>query len=875
MKKGKLKIYFGYAAGVGKTFAMLEGAHEAQESGIDVISGYIEPHNRPGTTTLIEGLEILPLKKVNYKGIQLKEFNLEEALIRRPQIILVDELAHTNCHGSRNRKRFQDIEELLKAGIDVFTTVNIQHLEGLNDVIEKITGIIVNEKIPDYIFEEADQIELIDIEPVDLLERLDKGKIYELNKVSQAKENFFNLEKLIALREIALRKTADQVNKSAIRKAQNQKSIFAKEHVLVCVSASPSASHVVHAAARLAVAFKAEFTALYIGDLENSSKEEKDRLRQNLRLAEQLGAKLSVLYGDNVSKQIVEYAKISQISKLVIGKSVQSSFWNRENIVDVISQEAPGFDIYVIPNARGQQKSSSITFYKFKKIRFSLSDLLKTMLMLAFVTLCGLAFQYWNFNVANIIMLYILGVQVNAIFTKGRIFSLISSVLSVLCFNYFFTEPYYTFVAFSSNYPITFLIMLVAGLITSTLIKRIQEQVRVSAENSYRTEVLLQTNKDLAQVDSVPEILEATVQQLKKLLNRDIVIYPIKNKLLGEELYFSTEYSKYNLEKYQNFNERGVAEWVMHNNKRAGATTNTLSAVNYLYLSIRGKNQSFAVIGILMKDKNELETFEKSIILAILGEAGLALEKETLREVQQKNELQIEQEQLRVNLLRAISHDLRTPLTSISGHAKLLMDNDLTINRLQIQELSSYIYDDSMWLINLVENLLSITRLDEKIELKLDANIIDEVVEEALKHVDRHLEQHEFSLNLSDELLMAKMDTALMIQVIVNLINNAVKYTPINSKIELQTKKINDELILEVSDNGPGITNVAKEKIFDLFYTDENRQVDSKRGLGLGLSLCKSIILAHGGQIYVKDHQPNGAIIGFKLPLKEVLVSDE
>lgn len=266
---------------------------------------------------------------------------------------------------------------------------------------------------------------------------------------------------------------------------------------------------------------------------------------------------------------------------------------------------------------------------------------------------------------------------------------------------------------------------------------------------------------------------------------------------------------------------------------------------------------------------------KKSIILAILGEAGLALEKEILREVQQKNEIQIEQEQLRVNLLRAISHDLRTPLTSISGHAKLLMKNDSTINKLQIQELSAYIYDDSMWLINLVENLLSITRLDEKIELKLEANIIDEVVEEALKHVDRHLKQHEFSLNLADELLMAKMDVALMIQVIVNLINNAVKYTPINSKIELQTKKINDELVLEVSDNGPGITDKAKEKIFDLFYTDENRQVDSKRGLGLGLSLCKSIILAHGGQIYVKDNQPNGAIIGFKLPLEEVLISDE
>ncbi|WP_240424482.1 sensor histidine kinase [Lactococcus allomyrinae] len=876
MKKGKLRIYFGYAAGVGKTYAMLEGAHEAQKDGIDVVAGYIEPHARPETMRLLDGLEKLPTKSLIYKGIKLQEFDIDAAIVRKPQIMLVDELAHTNGYGSRNKKRFQDIEELLRAGIDVYTTVNVQHIESLNDVIEKITGIRVNERIPDDIFDEADQIELVDIEPLDLLERLDKGKIYQKAQAYRAMQNFFTEEKLIALREIALRKTADQVNHSAVRMDKNRNSAYTKEHVLVCVSPSPSALHVIRSAARLAMAFKAEFTALYVGNAETESfsDEDKLRLRQSLRLAEQLGAKVSVVYGDDLPQQIVEYAKVSHVSKLVIGKSAEQPFWRRVNIVDFLSQTAPNLDIYVIPNGRALEETSHRKFYQLAKLHFSVSDLFKTLLMLVIVTVVGLAFRYWNFSVANIITIYILGVQINAVLTKGRIFSVISSVLSVLCFNYFFTAPYFTFVAFSPNYPVTFFIMLAAGLITATLIKRIQEQVRASAEKSYRTEILLQTNKELAQSDSVVDILEATAYQVEKLLERDIVVYPVEEGVLSEPHYFATGQSNRTLATYESYKEKGVAEWVMHNNKRAGATTSTLSASKYLYLSIRGKNQVFAVIGILMTEKSELEVFEKSVVFAILGEAALALEKEILREEQQKTELKMQQEQLRANLLRAISHDLRTPLTSISGHAKLLMESGQSLDELQKNELSAYIYDDAMWLINLVENLLSITKLDGDVELQLTTNIIDEVIEEALKHVDRHLSQHQFSLELSSEVLTAKMDASLMIQVLINIINNAVKYTPVGSMIVLSTQRLDGKMVVEVADDGVGIRDEAKLKIFDLFYTTGNRQVDSKRGLGLGLSLCKSIIVAHGGEIYARDNYPKGAIIGFTLPLVEVVLAD-
>ncbi|WP_460022343.1 DUF4118 domain-containing protein [Lactovum odontotermitis] len=882
MKQGKLRIYFGYAAGVGKTYAMLGDAREAKENGVDVVAGYIEPHARPETMALLEGLEVLPTKKIIYKGVKLREFDLDAALVRKPQLILVDELAHTNAYGSRNKKRFQDVAELLRAGVDVYTTVNVQHIESLNDVVEKITGIHVNERIPDEVFDQADQIELVDLEPMDLLERLNKGKIYKKTQAARAVQNFFTEEKLVALREIALRKTADQVNHRAVESQIDKNSSYSKEHILVCVSASPAAPSVIRAAARLSSAFKADFTAFYMGNVdEDQSPEDRLRLRQNLRLAEQLGAKITVVYGDDLPKQIAEYAKVSRVSKLVIGKSVERTPWplKKANIVDSLNEIAPNLDVYIIPNGSSSLENPKPFWklYHFARPYFSASDLAKTLLMLLIVTLLGLGFQRLDFNVSNIITIYILGVQVNAVITKGRIFSVISSVLSVLCFNYFFTAPYFTFEAFNPSYPVTFVIMLAAGLITATLIKRIQNQARLSAQKSYRTEVLLQTNRELQLPDSEAEVLDAVAQQLGKLLERDIVIYPVENGALQDFRYFARPDSKQTAAGYEVLKEEGVADWVLHNNKRAGATTNTLSASKFLYLSVRRKERIFAVIGIQMDGQVELEAFDKSIVLAMLGEAALALEKEVLREEQQETELKMQQEQLRANLLRAISHDLRTPLTSISGNAKLLMSTDNGLTNVQKEELSAYIYDDSMWLINLVENLLSITRLDGTIDLNLSTNVIDEVVEEALEHVDRHLSLHDFKLNLSQELLTAKMDAPLMVQVLINIINNAVKYTPQGSEITLTTSRSAEKIRVEVSDNGPGVTDEEKDKIFDMFYTFysmEDAVSDAKRGLGLGLSLCKSIISAHGGEIYVRDNVPKGLVIGFTLPLMEVNFSD-
>jgi two-component system sensor histidine kinase KdpD len=876
-RRGKLRIYFGYAAGVGKTCAMLHDAHEAKKDNIDVVVGYVEPHVRPETMALLEGLEALPLLEISYKGIALKEFDLDRAIQRRPELILVDELAHSNAEGCRHKKRYQDVEELLRAGIDVYTTINVQHIESLNDIVASITGVSVRERIPDNVFDSADQVELVDIEPDDLIDRLNKGKIYREKQAQQALANFFTKEKLIALREIALRRTADQINRVAVQGCEPSKnnSPFTNEHILVCLSSAPSNTKVIRTAARMADAFHGTFTALFVETPETKELEDKNRsaLRENLRLAEQLGAQIATIYGEDIPGQIAEYAKASRVSKIVLGRSSRIRRWFiKSNFVDRLTALAPTIDIYIIPD---MQPSSHINF-KFKRPSHpSLGDTAKSIALLLICTLIGFLFTYWNFSIANIIIVYILGVQLNAIVTRGRIYTVVSSILSVLIFNYFFTEPRFSFQATDPGYPVTFMVMLAAALITSTLTKRVKEQARQSAQKAYRTEVLLETSRKLQQAKDQSDILNETAQQLVKLLDRTVIFYSAQQDTLSEPLVLQKKESSVDPQAYLGVEERAVAEWVYKNNKRAGNTTNTLSAAKCLYLAVRGGNAVLAVAGIVMDKEAPLEAFEKSLTIAMLGECALALEKERLNETQKQISIQIQQEQLRANLLRAISHDLRTPLTSISGNAGILMGNSEVLSEAQKKGLYTDIYDDSMWLINLVENLLSITRIEDgKLNMNLQPELLEEVIAEALRHINRNSVEHKIETVLDDELLMAKMDSRLIIQVLINIVDNAIKYTPPGSHITVSARHEKQMVLVEISDDGPGISEEAKAKLFDMFYTADNIRGDGRRGLGLGLSLCKSIINAHDGTIYVKDNVPHGTVFCFTLQVEEVNVHE-
>ncbi len=877
--RGKLKIFFGYAAGVGKTCAMLDAAHTAKKAGVDVVAGYIEPHARPETIALLNGLEVIDPLRVSYKGITLHEFDLDGALKRRPELILVDELAHTNAAGLRHTKRYADIEELLNAGIHVYTTVNVQHIESLNDIVAAVTHIVVKERIPDSIFDNADQVELVDIEPDDLIDRLNEGKIYRQGQARQALGNFFMRENLVALREIALRRTADRVNlKMEQEKGKGAACAYTGEHILVCLGASPSNAKVIRNAARMVKAFHASFTALYVEPplSKKMTGENKTRLESNIKLAEQLGAKIVTVFGEDVPYQISEYARLSGVSKIVIGRSNNkgSLFHTRPNFIEKLTAYAPNLDVYIIPDALPKYKNRPQR--KQNNIDLNAVDFLKTVLIISLCTLIGLLFYRLGISEANIITIYILGVLLVSSQTAGRLYGILSSVAGVLTYNYFFTEPRFTFRATGAEYPITFLVMLIAAVITSTLTIKVKTQSKETAMKAYRTEILLATNQSLQRAKNIHEIVEVFSGQLIKLLNKKVAVYLSDGRgLLNPSIFYPAHMEHDSSEACMREDEMAVAQWVLKNNRPAGVSTDTLPGAKAFYVPVESNGTVFAVTGIELSLQDKLSPFEQSLLFAMVMETGAAIDRLRLNESRERAKMEAEKERLRANLLRAISHDLRTPLTSISGNAGILMTGEKSFDDATRHKLYEDIYDDSMWLINLVENLLSVTRIENgTMNIHMHPELADEIVSEAMKHINRRKDQYKISVQAEDDLLMVLADPRLIVQVIINIVDNAIKYTNPGSKIILSYFRQKEEVVFEIADNGSGIANEDKERLFDMFYTANNQSGDNRRGLGLGLSLCKSIVNAHGGSIYVRDNSPKGTVFGFTLKYEEVLTHE-
>ena len=863
---GRLKIFFGYAAGVGKTYAMLEAAHQAQKEGVDVVVGYVEPHARPDTLALLEGLEVLSCREVDYRGIRLREFDLDGALARRPQLILVDELAHSNAPGCRHTKRYQDVEELLQAGINVYTTVNVQHLESLNDLVTSITGIVVNERIPDHVFDRANQVELVDSAPADLEKRLEEGKIYRQRQAKQALENFFTAENLTALREIAMRRTADQLNRTAVQEKKG-KAARAGDHILICLSSAPSNAKVIRTAARMAEAFHSGFTALFVQTPETKelSGENIKRLRSNLRLAEQLGAQIATVYGADPAEQIAEYARVSGITKIVMGRvnHRQHPWIGQKSLADRLI-ERTDLDVYIIPDRQPLYKKPLGKLRK-SRVRFSWRDAVVTLLCLAISTAVGFAFDWAGFSESNIITIYILGVLVTAVSTSGHLYGAANSLLSVLAFNFFFTEPRFTLQADGPSYPVTFLIMLSSSIIASSLASRVKEQARMAAEKSYYTELLLGSSQKLQTIRTEWDCLRLTAEQLSRMFDRP-VIYALNDA--DKELDFRIEPAdEHTLLEKLSTEEIGVAKWVQKNNKHAGATTNTLPDSKWLFLSVRGTRGVMGIVGVPIAGYVVPDAFEKNLMVALLGECGLSQERIRLEEERNQIALQTQRESLQANLLRAVSHDLRTPLTNINGSVGILMGKDQTLKPEVREQLYTAIDDDTNWLINMTENLLAATQLEtDRTKLKTAPELLEDLFQSAVRQLDRRARDHHISVDLEDQTLMASMNAGMIQRVIINMMNNAIQYTPKDSHIILSGTRRKDWVEISVSDDGPGIPDEAKKHLFDLFYTAEQGKPDSKRGLGLGLHLCQSIVNAHGGTITVSDHAPSGTTFRFTLP---------
>lgn len=872
--RGHLKIFFGYAAGVGKTFAMLQAAQKAKKRGVDCVIGYVEPHARPATTRLTRGLEQIPLLSTTYNNITLHEMNLDAIIARKPQLVLVDELAHTNAPGSRHDKRYRDVLELLEAGIDVYTTINVQHIESLNDIVASITNVVVHERIPDKVFDAADQVELVDIEPQDLLERLNAGEVYQEEQAKRAQQNFFTTENLTALREIALRRCADRMNLLSIdARAKTGRSYYTGEHVLVCISAAPSTAKNIRAAARMAHAFNADFSALYVETPKTKEISEQDQkqLKANMDLAERLGAHIETSFGDDIAFQISEFARLCGVSKIVLGRSsaIHNPF-GQTPLTEQLLSLMPNYEIHIIPDSQKTLNAKTP-----RHPRFDFHDHTKqvaiSLILLSLSTIIGMCFDNMQLGDANIITVYLFGDLLIAILTASRLLSLTSSIASVLLFNYFFVAPRYSLFYINSTYAFTFAIMFVASLLISTLAARIVKYARESARTAYRTRILLDTSSQLQKAQGVNEVVRICSIQIAKLVKRDCVFYPEKDGILDDPIYASWEDEAPHKDVLTD-NERAVATWTFKNNKHAGATTATLPRSRCLYLAVHNADTVYGVVGIEISNAEALSPIDNSLVMSILSECALALESEKANKEREEAAILMKSEQLRANLLRSISHDLRTPLTSISGAAGVLLSSYASLDDAKRTELLTNIYDDSRWLINLVENLLSVTRLEDGVmRLTTNAEVIDDIINDALHHLPRDSHQHCITTHLSDDILLAKMDAHLIEQVIINLVDNAIKYTEPGSHIDISTYKQKDNIVVEIADDGQGIPDHVKPYIFDMFFIAHgDKPIDSRRSLGLGLSLCRSIISAHNGTISIHNNHPHGACFRFTLPAEEI-----
>ena len=863
-KQGKLTIFASYFSGAGKSYAMLESAREAKQAGLDVAIGILSDSQWPKTTALAETFEVLPCKKVARDGHIADEIDLDACLQRHPQLIVIEDLSHWNADACRHMKRYQDIEELRKAGIDVYTTLDIYHIESIQDTVFSILGTSVPERIPDRVFDQADQVEFIDLEPQRLRQRLMDGH-------KEALLEGCSLSQLSALREVGLRRCADRAALYTHEKMQTE--YRTHEHILVCLSSAPSNEKIIRTAARMAGAFRCGFTALFVETkaFQWMNARDKQRLQGNMRLAQQLGASIETVYGDDVAYQIAEFSRLSGVTKIVLGRSgiPHRLLLRKPSLTERLIELTPELDIHIIPDNGVNRLLDTKHREVMHMPSISVLDLLKSAGILVLVTLIGLLFYNFGFTEANIITLYILGVMLISVYTRSSICSFVASIASVLTFNFLFTVPRFTLQAYDSEYPITFLVMFLASLLTGSLASKLKSHAKRSAQVAWRTKLLFETSQNLQRAHTQEEIISVTAKQLLKIFQRDIVVYSIDEKGLLEPEIFLVDGAA-SPQRYTTAKEREVAQWVLSNNKRAGAGTETLPDARCTYLSIRTGERVYGVVGIAASDK-PLDSFESSILLSVLGECALALENQKNVEEKEAAAVLAKNEQLRANLLRSISHDLRTPLTSISGNASNLLSNGPLFDAKTKEQMYADIYDDAMWLINLVENLLSVSRLEQgRMNLHLTTELIDEVVAEALRHINRKRAEYHFHVQSSDDYLLAQMDAKLIVQVLINILDNAMKYTPPGSDIEIGWKQEGKFIYISVADNGPGIPDQAKPHIFDMFYSASNQIADSRRSMGLGLALCKSIVNAHGGEIVVSDHKPHGSIFTFSVPAGEV-----
>lgn len=863
-KRGKLKLFFGASAGVGKTYAMLAAARQLQAQGIDVMVGVVETHGRKETQAMEAGLLQLPLKEVPYRDHILKEFDLEGALARKPELILVDELAHSNVAGSRHPKRWQDVEELLAAGIDVYSTVNVQHLETLNDVVSGITGINVWETVPDRIFDQADEIVLVDLPPDELLQRLKEGKVYLPQQAERAIQNFFRKGNLIALRELALRRTADRVDveMQKYRRDMSVTSVWkARESILCCIGSGEGGDKIVRSAARLAGLLDVPWHVIYIEtpELQSLPDAKRNQILRTLKSAQDMGAETASLSGSDASLATVEYARQHNLTLIIVGRDPARP-WSpfQRTFADKVGAHAPELDIIQVSRWEGDGRHGFIPPLlkrQMDRMESDWSDYAIAGIACAAVTLISAPLHMY-FDLSNIVMLFLLTVVFVAL-KLGRGPAVLASFLSVASFDFFYVPPRLSFAVSDVQYLMTFGIMLAVGLIIGQLTAGLKYQAHIATSREARVRALYEMSRDLSGALITEQIAEICGRFIESQFGAraSLLLADLDDNLMPP----LAATSKLPVI------DHGIAQWAFDHEEAAGNGTDTLPGSPVLYLPLKAPMRIRGVFAFEPASAEHVMTPEQRRLLETFARLiAIALERIHYVDIAQSATLQMESERLRNSLLSAISHDLRTPLSVLVGLADTMALTKPPPSGQQL-EIAATMRAEAMRMTALVNNLLDMARLQAgEIRLNRQWHPLEEIVENSLRSMASNLAQHRVSVHLAEDLPLLEVDAVLMERVFCNLLENAEKYTPKNSHIEISAQLSGDEVVICVEDNGPGLPQGKEAEVFKKFERGEKESTTP--GVGLGLAICLAIVEAHGGRMFAENKPDSGARFVITLP---------
>lgn len=860
-KRGTLKVFFGFAPGVGKTYRMLQVAHElADVQQLDVVVGIVEDHRRADTAALVAGLELVPRRQVVYRGRTLEELDVDAILARAPKVVLIDELAHTNAPGSRHPKRWQDIEELRDAGIDVLSTLNVQHVESLNDVVAQITRVQVRETVPDSVLDRADAIELVDIAPEELLQRLKEGKVYLPDQAERAAEHFFSRGNLLALRELALRRTAQHVDEDvlAYRAEHGVSTTWAVgERLLVCVGPAPSSGRLIRAAARMAAGLRCPWVACYVESsaLETMSAADRERLEVHLRVAESLGASVTRLAGQRVSEVLLVYARRNNVTRIILGKPTHSRFRDRlwGSLLDEVVRGSGDIDVHVISgedpsDATARREPGARAHAPLRHYGYATA-------VVAFTLAVAMALRI-TLDLPDLEMLFLLAVMlVAAAFGRGP--SVLAAALGVACYDFFFVPPFETFHVDDRRYLLTFAMMFAVGLAMSELAARLRRQERDALGREERTAVLYALTRELAAMEVAGDIASRAARHASRVFSARTVLFAPSEAGDLQQLGAAPHDTALDV------NDVVVAKWTFEHDELAGLGTDTLPGSPVLAVPLRAGQARLGVLVLVPAERRQLRSDQRAFLDVFARQVAAALARARLSEEAKAAAFRAKTEEMRSSLLSAVSHDLRTPLASITGAATVLRD-DLDLPGDTKLELVESIVDQAERLERLVANLLDMTRLESGgVTLRKDWVPLDEIVGSALTRLEDRLGARPVRVDIAADVPLVWVDPVLFEQLFVNLLENADKYTPPGSLIEIRAWPLGEQVAIDFLDEGPGLPSGAEALVFEKFFRGPHPGVG---GAGLGLPICKGVVEAHGGTITAESRASGGAAFHILIP---------